>query len=525
MDRKHVFADKLELVTGFVFYRNGVIAATVAGHLVSRGHQRRRGRRQAHEALHRPRHRRHARRHQQPALGPRRLDLRHARLQRRHGDRRRTARRSSAATAAASSASSRTAARSSSTAAAAATPGGSTSPGTARCSGRSRRAARCSSTPCCRRACSPRARIPGTTSWKGMITGQNTYPLMTWPEQAYVQIDLVGQFTAAAGCAVYDGGAWPEKWRYAYFTGEPTLNIVHQQFVQARRRQLHDARRKPGREQTEFIRSTRSVVPADRDARRPGRRALRRRLLQPGRHPQRHARSAARSGERRRAPGSRSLLRPHLARAAQAGDEAGDAGAEPARPAGADAGDGDEPERPRQADGVAAGAGELRLRPAPRANQAADGQQGARRCTSGRARRRRPPSGASVLDTFARGHRQLDAVGDRRRRRPNRAGGLRRRMRSRTNVRRRSTDFVSRSLRRARCRPMPARLLAVAAAAPGPTPSPLKAARRPRRRADGRRHAGDGRRDDSRRADAARRSRRRPRPRCRSSRSGTRPAR
>jgi len=28
MDRKHVFADKLELVTGFVFHRSGVIAAT-----------------------------------------------------------------------------------------------------------------------------------------------------------------------------------------------------------------------------------------------------------------------------------------------------------------------------------------------------------------------------------------------------------------------------------------------------------------------------------------------------------------
>ena len=28
MDRKHVFADKLELVTGFVLYRTGVIAAT-----------------------------------------------------------------------------------------------------------------------------------------------------------------------------------------------------------------------------------------------------------------------------------------------------------------------------------------------------------------------------------------------------------------------------------------------------------------------------------------------------------------
>jgi len=31
-----------------------------------------------------------------------------------------------------------------------------------------------------------------------MISGQKTYPLMTWPEQAYVQIDQVGRFTAAS---------------------------------------------------------------------------------------------------------------------------------------------------------------------------------------------------------------------------------------------------------------------------------------------------------------------------------------
>jgi putative membrane-bound dehydrogenase-like protein len=99
-----------------------------------------------------------------------------------------------------------------------------------------------------------KGRIAGTTSWKGMITGQNTYPLMTWPEQAYVQIDLVGQFTAAAGCAVYEGGAWPERWRYAYFTGEPTLNIVHQQFVRPEGVSYTTAK-EAGREQTEFIRS------------------------------------------------------------------------------------------------------------------------------------------------------------------------------------------------------------------------------------------------------------------------------
>jgi uncharacterized protein len=99
-----------------------------------------------------------------------------------------------------------------------------------------------------------KGRLPGTTSYKGMITGQNTYPLMTPPEQAYVQIDQVGQFTAAAGCAVYDGGAWPDKWRYSYFTGEPTLNIVHQEFVKPDGVSF-TTQKETGREQTEFMRS------------------------------------------------------------------------------------------------------------------------------------------------------------------------------------------------------------------------------------------------------------------------------
>jgi uncharacterized protein len=99
-----------------------------------------------------------------------------------------------------------------------------------------------------------KGRIPNTTSWKGMITGQATYPAFKPSEQAYVQIDQVGQFTAAAGCAVYDGGAWPDKWRYAYFTGEPTLNIVHQQFVRPDG-VSYRTEKEPGREQTEFMRS------------------------------------------------------------------------------------------------------------------------------------------------------------------------------------------------------------------------------------------------------------------------------
>src|SRR6185503_18377382 len=48
---------------------------------------------------------------------------------------------------------------------------------------------------------------------------------------AYVQIDLVGLFTAAAGSAIYEGGAWPSNWTYSYFTTEPTINIVHHEVV------------------------------------------------------------------------------------------------------------------------------------------------------------------------------------------------------------------------------------------------------------------------------------------------------
>jgi|UniRef100_UPI0037846874 putative membrane-bound dehydrogenase-like protein len=99
-----------------------------------------------------------------------------------------------------------------------------------------------------------KGKIPGTTSWKGMISGQKTFPAMSWPEQAYVQIDQVGNFTAAAGCAIYEGGAWPAKWNYSYFTTEPTLNIVHHQFVE-KDGVSYKTNKEHGREETEFMRS------------------------------------------------------------------------------------------------------------------------------------------------------------------------------------------------------------------------------------------------------------------------------
>ncbi len=99
-----------------------------------------------------------------------------------------------------------------------------------------------------------KGKLPGVIGTNGMLPREPTYPLMSWPEQAYVQIDQVGSYTAAAGCAIYEGGAWPEKWNYSYFTTAPTLNIVSHFFVE-KDGVTYKAHREAGREQTEFIRS------------------------------------------------------------------------------------------------------------------------------------------------------------------------------------------------------------------------------------------------------------------------------
>ncbi|QTN31689.1 ThuA domain-containing protein [Akkermansiaceae bacterium] len=100
-----------------------------------------------------------------------------------------------------------------------------------------------------------KGKLPGTESFHGMVAGQRTYPLMDWQQAAYRQIDWVGSYTAAAGCAVYEGGAWPEKWNLSYFTGEPTINIVSHYFVRPDGI-TYTAEKEKGREETEFIRSS-----------------------------------------------------------------------------------------------------------------------------------------------------------------------------------------------------------------------------------------------------------------------------
>jgi putative membrane-bound dehydrogenase-like protein len=65
-------------------------------------------------------------------------------------------------------------------------------------------------------------------SWQVMVHLRPVKPLMTWEEIVENQPnDVIGSFTAACGCAVYEGGSWPDKWKLGYFSAEPTVHIVH----------------------------------------------------------------------------------------------------------------------------------------------------------------------------------------------------------------------------------------------------------------------------------------------------------
>jgi putative membrane-bound dehydrogenase-like protein len=99
-----------------------------------------------------------------------------------------------------------------------------------------------------------RGKIGKTPSYNVVEKSGKTFPAMSWEQMAYVQIDWVGSFTAAAGCVVYDGGSWPAEYNGDYFTTEPTINIIHHANLTPQG-SSYTFSKEPGREETEFIRS------------------------------------------------------------------------------------------------------------------------------------------------------------------------------------------------------------------------------------------------------------------------------
>lgn len=76
-----------------------------------------------------------------------------------------------------------------------------------------------------------RGKFGNATSFKTIEDHNRSFPIRDYDKQAYVQIDYVGGFTAASGACIYNGGAWPAKYDNTFFVTEPTVNIVHQDFL------------------------------------------------------------------------------------------------------------------------------------------------------------------------------------------------------------------------------------------------------------------------------------------------------
>lgn len=97
-----------------------------------------------------------------------------------------------------------------------------------------------------------KAGVKGLASFSVVKPSPKSFPLIPYDSLPYVQIDWVGSFTAAAGCVIYDGGTWPAQWNYSYFTTEPTINLLHHEYVKASG-VSYVGEKEAAREEMEFI--------------------------------------------------------------------------------------------------------------------------------------------------------------------------------------------------------------------------------------------------------------------------------
>ncbi len=81
---------------------------------------------------------------------------------------------------------------------------------------------------------------------------QKVFPAVHHTRPAYVQIDWVGMFTAAAGSCIYNGGTWPDQFNGTHFLSEPTVSLVHNDWLRPGG-VTYAASKEPSREEAEFI--------------------------------------------------------------------------------------------------------------------------------------------------------------------------------------------------------------------------------------------------------------------------------
>jgi putative membrane-bound dehydrogenase-like protein len=95
-----------------------------------------------------------------------------------------------------------------------------------------------------------RGKLANAASDKAIPDHEKVNPIFTDKRHEYVQVSPVGVFTAASGCTIYEGGAWPERYYGSAFVCEPTVHIVHEDILFRSESPTFESTR---RDETEFI--------------------------------------------------------------------------------------------------------------------------------------------------------------------------------------------------------------------------------------------------------------------------------
>ena len=100
-----------------------------------------------------------------------------------------------------------------------------------------------------------RGNIGGIRATAVLPDHQKVFPAVHHTRPPYIQIDWVGMFTASAGSCIYNGGAWPERFNGSHFSSEPTVNLVHHEYLTPKGATF-TASKDPARVEMEFIAGT-----------------------------------------------------------------------------------------------------------------------------------------------------------------------------------------------------------------------------------------------------------------------------
>ena len=90
--------------------------------------------------------------------------------------------------------------------------------------------------------------LAGAVCDKAIADHEQVNALLSDARPDYVQVAPAGKFTAASGCTIYEGGAWPERYFGCAFVSDPAAQVVHEDILYRQESPTFEATRREVRE-------------------------------------------------------------------------------------------------------------------------------------------------------------------------------------------------------------------------------------------------------------------------------------